>query len=130
MCCMCDCREEQALIDILENGDTRAWKRVFQVTDEYWKRNEGADHILILPHPVTSYRHPKGRRGFTHYLVQLDAPIFLSLELSTMFAETYPECTRKNMIVPYPNTDGNLYSGKQHTVASTLKRNHLIAMNV
>ncbi|KAH8078843.1 protein kinase [Aureococcus anophagefferens] len=51
---------------------------------------------------VTGLRHPKGGRGWTHYLQQLHAPIWISLELSRSFVAEYPACGRKNVVAPYP----------------------------
>ena len=65
-----------ALLDILERNDTSAWVREFGVTDEYWRRHPER-HLLVQAAPVTGWRHPKGRRGWAHYAVQLAAPVFL-----------------------------------------------------
>ena len=93
---------EAALLDILERQDTKAWERTFNVTGEYWTRRGGGDHVLVQPAPVTGLRHPKGGRGWTHYLQQLHAPIWISLELSRSFVAEYPACGRKNVVAPYP----------------------------
>jgi hypothetical protein len=37
---------ENALIQALEKNDTRLWKQLFQVTDHFWHRHGGADHII------------------------------------------------------------------------------------
>ena len=39
--------------------------------------------------PVTGFRHPKGKRGWAHYMVQLTSPIFLSVELTKSFVYEY-----------------------------------------
>ena len=69
-------RHGAALLDILERNDTSAWVREFGVTDEYWRRHPER-HLLVQAAPVTGWRHPKGRRGWAHYAVQLAAPVFL-----------------------------------------------------
>ena len=92
----------QAILDILEKNNTDAWEREFKVTGEWWKRRGGADHILTMSAPVTGFRHPKGKRGWAHYMVQLAAPIFLSVELTKSFVYEYPHCASKNIVVPYP----------------------------
>ena len=52
-------------------------------------------------------------RGFFHYMPQLHAPVFVNVEQSRSFAAEYPSCaTRKNIVVPYPCTDPDLYSGR------------------
>ncbi len=52
-------------------------------------------------------------RGFFHYMVQLHAPIFVNVEQSASFVAEYPACAaRKNIIVPYPSTDPDLFSGR------------------
>ena len=91
---------EQALLDLAEKEDGRAWERTFNTTSKWWARRRGADHILVQPAPVTGLRHPKGARGWKHYLQQLNAPIFISLELSRSFAAEYPNCARKNIVAP------------------------------
>lgn len=102
---------EQALLDAIEKNNLTLWKEVFQVTDAYWKRNNGADHILVMPAPVTNLRHQSNMRGFFHYMMQLNRPIFINVELSKSFIQEYPICAKKKIIVaPYPTTDPNVYS--------------------
>jgi len=101
----------QAILDILERGDTKAWEKHFRVTGEYWRRRGGEDHILTLAAPVTGFRHPKGARGWTHYMVQLAPPIFLSLELTRSFIHEYPHCSGKNIVVPYPIPGRDWHNG-------------------
>ena len=48
------------------------------MTGAWWRRRAGADHVLVQAAPVTGFRHPKGRRGFAHYMLQLTRPIFVS----------------------------------------------------
>ncbi|KAJ8599643.1 hypothetical protein CTAYLR_005383 [Chrysophaeum taylorii] len=95
-------RYERAILDLIEHRDPRAWERSFNVTGEYWLRKKGADHVLVQAAPVTGLRHPKGKRGWVHYLQQLTPPIWVSLELSRSFLAEYPMCAAKNIVVPYP----------------------------
>jgi hypothetical protein len=41
----------------------------------------------------------------------LTPPIVISVELSTTFVTMYPKCAAKNILVPYPNTDGRWFNG-------------------
>lgn len=91
----------EAILDILERNDTRKWVERFGVTDKYWLRWPER-HLLVQPAPVTGWRHPKGRRGWHHYKVQLAAPIFLSIEVSRSWTLQYPSCSSKNIVLPYP----------------------------
>ena len=47
-------------------------------------------------------------------MIQLNAPIFINVELSRSFVNEYPLCstTGKIIILPYPNTDPDMLSGK------------------
>jgi len=42
----------------------------------------------------------------------LTPPIVLSVELSTQFIQDYPHCSRKNILLPYPNTDVKWFNGE------------------
>ena len=100
---------EIALLQALEKGNTDMWKTVFGITDFYWKRNSGFDHILVMPAPVTNFRHESSRRGFFHYMSHLATPIFLNIEYSLSFLLEYPICaTRQNIVMPYPSIDHKL----------------------
>ena len=101
----------QAILNILEKKDTRAWEKHFQVTGKYWERKWGADHIITMSAPVTGLRHPKGTRGWGHYMLFLEQPIFLNLELTRSFVHEYPHCAGKNIIVPYPIPGRNWHNG-------------------
>lgn len=59
---------ELALLDAIEKQNTSLWKTVFNVTDKWWNRNKGADHIIVMPAPVTNLRHQSNMRGFFHYV--------------------------------------------------------------
>ena len=46
-------------------------------------------------------------------MIQLNDPIFLNVEFSRSFAEEYPFCAlQKNIVMPYPTTDSDFYSGE------------------
>ena len=116
---------EQALLQIIERNDSTLWRSVFKVTDKYWHRKGGADHIIVMPAPVTNLRHESSQRGFFHYMPHLHTPIFLCLEYSRDFVREYPICaTRKNIVMPYPTTDPDLYSGR--LFASHITRAYLL----
>lgn len=102
---------ERALLEIMEKNSSRRWKDLFQITDEYWNRHHGADHIIVMPAPVTNLRHEGGRRGFFHYMSHLHRPIFLNIEYSLSFIKEYPICsTQKNIVMPYPSIDPLVYN--------------------
>lgn len=104
---------ELALLDIIENQNHAKWSELFQYTDKYWKAKNGFDHIIVIPAPVTNLRHESSRRGFFHYMMHLSEPIFLALEYSASFLQEYPFCTaRKNILMPYPSTDPDLFSSR------------------
>jgi hypothetical protein len=106
---------EITLLQAIEKGSTDMWRNVFGVTDKYWKRNSGYDHIIVMPAPVTNFRHESSRRGFFHYMTHLTNPIYLNIEYSLSFVKEYPICaTRKNIVMPYPSIDHHLING--HTV--------------
>jgi hypothetical protein len=116
---------ETALIRLLENNDSSIWKDVFKVPDTYWRRRDGADHIIVMPAPVTNLRHEGSRRGFFHYMSHLFPPIFVAVEYSLSFVKEYPICSnQKNIIVPYPSIDQEFYSGK--LLSGSVDRNALL----
>ena len=46
-------------------------------------------------------------------MLQLNRPIFLNVEFSRSFVVEYPVCAfEKNIVVPYPTTDSDFYSGR------------------
>lgn len=118
---------ELALLNLLEKNDSSMWSEVFQVTDQYWRRHNGGDHIIVMPAPVTNLRHESSQRGYFHYMMHLHAPIFLNLEYSIDFVREYPVCaTRKNIVMPYPTTDPDLFNGKLLTGKGTVQRTALL----
>ena len=80
-----------------------------------------------MPAPVTNLRHQSNMRGFFHYMLQLNAPIFLNVEFSKSFVEEYPICAKeKNIVMPYPTTDPDLFSGKLYDSSNPPKRDRLL----
>eukprot|EP01042_Synura_sphagnicola_P031063 gene31063-39995_t len=76
-----------------------------------------------MPAPVTNFRHEANARGFFHYMMQLNMPIFLNVEYSRSFTDEYPICSRqKNIVMPYPSTDPDLYNGQHFQPAFTRNR--------
>jgi hypothetical protein len=115
----------QAISDILEKGQYDAWEYWFGLTSQYWKRRNGADHVLVFSEPLHGLFHPKLKRGNFHYIhtqKQLSPPIIISVELSTTFVQQYPHCARKNILLPYPNTDGRWFNGHYEKMAAQLRR--------
>eukprot|EP00605_Chrysophyceae_sp_TOSAG23-4_P001076 GSChrysophyteH1.ASY1.ANO1.1181.1 assembled CDS len=107
---------EQALLEAMEKDNMDKWKAHFKVTDKYWKAHKGADHIIVMPAPVTNLRHQSSMRGFFHYMPHLRTPIFLNVEYSLSFVREYPVCSsQKNIVMPYPTTDPQLFNGKLHS---------------
>lgn len=83
------------------DGEYAPWEETYNITSEHWKKKKGADHIIVMGAPVTGIDHPKGRRGWFHSMLQLKAPIFISVELFQSFVDEYKECATKNIVVPY-----------------------------
>ena len=107
-------RYGQALMDIIRDGKYDAWETAFGLTSKYWKRKNGADHIMVYSEPMHGLWHPRSKRGNYHFInsqYQLRPPIAISVELSTTFVDMYPNCARKNILMPYPNTDGKFFNG-------------------
>lgn len=118
---------EDALLLMIEKNDPSKWKSVFKVTDQYWNKYKGADHIIAMPAPVTNLRHETSQRGYFHYMIQLHRPIFLALEYSSQFVLEYPICAaQKNIVVPYPTTDVELFNGKLLNMSNTVQRDSLL----
>ena len=59
---------EETLLEVLEKNSFVKWHEVFNVTDKYWRRSNGSDHIIVMPAPVTNFRHQTNMRGFFHYV--------------------------------------------------------------
>lgn len=59
---------ETVLLEAIEKGNTEPWKAYLNVTDKYWLRHQGADHIIVMAAPVTNLRHESNMRGFFHYV--------------------------------------------------------------
>jgi hypothetical protein len=123
----------QAIMDILHTQSYEAWENVFGLTSKYWKRRNGSDHILVFSEPIHGLWHPRNKRGNFHYIrtqKQIASPIVLSVELSTSFVNDYPACARKNILLPYPNTDGRLFNGafqkQARQIAHNIQRNQSI----
>jgi hypothetical protein len=104
----------KAILDILDSTNYTDWENYYGLTSKYWKRRKGADHILVFSEPMHGLYHPRSRRGnyhFVHSQKQLHPPIVISVELSTTFMNMYPKCSAKNILMPYPNTDGSWFNG-------------------
>ena len=116
----------QAILDILDDKNYTAWETLFGLTSEYWKRRNGSDHILVFSEPMHGLWHPRSKRGNFHFInsqKQLSPPIIISVELSKTFVEMYPQCSRKNILMPYPNTDGDWFNGKYEKEARDMISN-------
>ena len=104
----------KALIDVITKNKFDDWEKLFGWTSKYYKRRNGSDHIMVYSEPMHGLWHPRSRRGNFHFLrsqYQTYAPIVISVELSTTFIDEYPMCARKNILMPYPNTDGRWFNG-------------------
>ena len=113
----------RAIEDIIEKKDYDAWESLFGLTSKYWKRRGGSDHILVFSEPMHGLSHPRSRRGNFHFVntqKQLKPPIVISVELSTTFVQQYPKCAAKNILMPYPNTDGRWFNGKMDQETSEM----------
>jgi len=83
--------------------------------------NYGYNHIIVMPAPVTNLRHETSQRGYFHYMLHLYPPIFLNLEYSLQFSKEYPICTKeKNIVMPYPTIDYELFNGNLYSSSSSL----------
>ena len=104
----------QALIDATD-GQYEKWEETFGLSSKYWRRRGGADHILVFSEPLHGLSHPRDMRGNYHTIHtqrQLRPPIIISVGVSTTFVKMYPKCSRKNILMPYPNSNGRWYNGK------------------
>ena len=110
----------KAIYDALE-GDYEGWEKHFGFTSKYWRRNKGADHILVWSEPLHGFSHPRMKRGNFHYIHTqrlLRPAIGIVVEVSKTFVEMYPKCAAKNVLVPYPNPDGQWVNGHYDREAS------------
>jgi len=114
----------KAMLDA-SDGNYTNWKEVWGLTDEYWSRRDGADHIVVQSEPCHGFTHPRMKRGSHHYVYtqkMLSAPIVVNVEISQTFLNMYPKCAAKNIVSPYPNPDGrNFNGGFDDLVSETLK---------
>jgi hypothetical protein len=95
-------------------GKYQEWEELFGLTSDFWKRKNGADHILVFSEPLHGLSHPRNKRGSYHFIntqMMLTPPIILSVEVSKSFVDMYPKCAAKNIVTPYPNPDGNWFNG-------------------
>lgn len=103
-----------AILQILDHQNYDPWEQTFGLTSKYWKRRGGSDHILVFSEPMHGLYHPRSKRGHFHFIhtqKQLAPPIVFSVELSTAFVQQYPNCAKKNILLPYPNTHGGWFNG-------------------
>jgi hypothetical protein len=125
----------KAIADAI-NGNYQEWMSRFGMTDKYWKRRSGSDHILVFSEPLQGLTHPKSKRGSYHFIHtqhQLDPPIVISVELSTTFINMHKACAEKNILMPYPIIDGRYFNGGWSRQAAALVTNstsNLAAANV
>jgi hypothetical protein len=115
----------QAILDVLDNNikDYTGWETLFGWTSRYWKRKQGADHILVMSEPCHGLWHPRSRPGnfvYIHAQQQLAPPIIVSKDISRTFVDMYPHCARKNIVLPHPNTDGRWFNGRVDEVAQQM----------
>jgi len=113
----------KAIQDIITEKKYDAWEKVFGLTSKYWKKRGGSDHILVFSEPMHGLWHPSSRRGNFHFLhsqFQTHAPVVISNELSKTFINMYPMCAKKNILMPYPNTDGRWFNGKLDDQVKTI----------
>jgi hypothetical protein len=118
----------KAIQDIITEEKYESWETKFGLTSKYWKRRNGSDHILVFGEPMHGLWHPKSRRGNFHFLhsqFQTHAPIVISNELSKTFVDMYPKCAQKNILMPYPNTNGRWFNGKIDNETTTMMANRM-----
>lgn len=111
----------KAILEILDNQNYEPWETTFGLTAKYWKRRGGSDHILVFSEPMHGLFHPRSKRGHYHFIhsqKQLTPPIVFSVELSTSFVQQYPKCARKNILLPYPNTNGGWFNQEATTTTT------------
>jgi Exostosin family len=105
----------QAIMDIItDHNNTDGWERHFGWTSRYWQRRQGSDHVIVYSEALHGLWHPRNKRGNFHFLhtqYWTHPPIAVAIGSSTSFVERYPNCAQKNILLPYPNTDGRWYNG-------------------
>lgn len=120
----------KAIVDILDKKKYNGWENIFGLTSKYWKRRNGSDHILTFSEPFHGYYYKVNQHGNYHYVYsqrQLAPPIVISVELSTTFVSMYPKCASKNILLPYPNSNGDWFNGVNAKSALKLKEElHLL----
>jgi Exostosin family len=114
-----------ALLDILVRQNYTLWEspHLFGFTSRYWRRRGGRDHIVVFSEPFHGLLHARYKRGSYHYLhsqQHLSPAIIVSVELSKTFVEAHPKCAAKNVLLPYPNTDGRWFNGAFESEARQL----------
>jgi len=105
----------KAVHKVVEHQQYDEWENLFGLTSKYWKRNNGADHILVFGEPFGGTYLDANQGGmyrFVHTQKQLAPPIVVSIELTRAFVDIYPQCARKNILLPYPNIDGRWYNSE------------------
>ena len=118
---------DKALMSLILKNDRSHWESAFKVPLTYWDRHQGADHILVMPAPVTNFKHETNKRGFFHYMFQLYRPIFLNVEFSESFIKEYPICAgQKDIVLPYPTTDHEVFNGHLASVTADVKRDRFM----
>jgi len=116
----------QAIIDILDSRNYQGWENVWGLSAEFWKRREGADHILVMSEGCHGLMHPRSMAGhdvFIQAQKQMTPPIIIYKDTSKSFVETYPLCAAKNIVVPAPNPDGRWFNGKVDRMAEIIAQN-------
>ena len=80
---------ERAILEAMEKNSFYKWKEVFNVTDYYWRRRNGADHIIIMPAAATNIRHQSGMRGYFHYVSYQSFLTYLCMPYSPTYIVLY-----------------------------------------
>lgn len=114
---------DKAIMNLILKEDGSGWERTFHMPLTFWDRHKGADHIFVMPAPVTNFNHETNKRGFFHYMIQLYRPIFFNVEFSASFMREYPICAgQKDIVMPYPTTDFEIFNGQIDLATADVKR--------
>jgi hypothetical protein len=116
----------QAIIDILDARNYHGWEHMWGLSSEFWKRREGADHILVMSEGCHGLTHPRSMAGhdvFIQSQKQMTPPIVIYKDTSKTFVKKYPRCAAKNLVVPAPNPDGRWFNGKVDRMARIIAQN-------